>query len=88
MLATNLNGKLFLIHGDMDDNVASREHARLVDALIKAGKTFDHADRAGRGAHDVLPALRAPGDWDYFVRHLRHEEPPAEYVVGGPPPAP
>jgi hypothetical protein len=26
--------------------------------------------------------------WDFFVKNLRHEEPPVSYVVGGPPPAP
>ena len=40
-LVPNLTGKLFLIHGDMDDNVNPTNTLRLVDALVKAGKTFD-----------------------------------------------
>ena len=40
-MAANLRGKLFLIHGDMDDNVSPVNTLRLRDALIKAGKTFD-----------------------------------------------
>lgn len=40
-LAPNLNGKLLLIHGDMDINVHPANTLRLADALIKAGKRFD-----------------------------------------------
>jgi dipeptidyl-peptidase 4 len=38
-LAGNLKGKLFLMHGDMDDNVHPAMTIQVVDALIKANKT-------------------------------------------------
>ncbi|RZA16030.1 MAG: S9 family peptidase, partial [Lysobacteraceae bacterium] len=40
-LAKNLKGKLFLLHGLMDDNVPPQSTLQLVDALMKANKDFD-----------------------------------------------
>lgn len=40
-LAKHLNGRLLLIHGDMDNNVHPAHTMRMADALIKEGKTFD-----------------------------------------------
>src|SRR6185295_8342995 len=40
-LAKNLKGKLLLIHGDLDDNVHPAMTLQVVDALIKANKSFD-----------------------------------------------
>lgn len=37
----NLEGKLLLIHGELDDNVHPASTMRVVDALIKADKDFD-----------------------------------------------
>ena len=37
----NLQGKLLLIHGELDDNVHPSSTLRVVDALIKADKDFD-----------------------------------------------
>jgi dipeptidyl aminopeptidase/acylaminoacyl peptidase len=84
-LAANLRGKLFLIHGDMDDNVSPINTLRLADGLIKAGKTFDMLiiPDAGHMLYNMPYVHRVM--WDYFVRNLRHEEPPASYVLGGPP---
>ena len=39
--AKNLQGKLFLIHGMMDDNVPVQSTLQVVDALVKANKDFD-----------------------------------------------
>jgi dipeptidyl aminopeptidase/acylaminoacyl peptidase len=39
--AHKLQGKLLLIHGDMDENVHVGHTLALVDALVKAGKPFD-----------------------------------------------
>ena len=39
--AQNLQGKLLLIHGDMDENVHVASTLVVVDALIKANKDFD-----------------------------------------------
>ncbi|MGP1591578.1 MAG: prolyl oligopeptidase family serine peptidase [Prevotella sp.] len=40
-LAKNLQGRLLLMHGDMDDNVPYASTLRLVNAFIEEGKRFD-----------------------------------------------
>ncbi|MEX2463903.1 MAG: DPP IV N-terminal domain-containing protein, partial [Balneolaceae bacterium] len=40
-LADNLQGRLLLVHGEMDNNVHPANTYRMADALIKAGKRFD-----------------------------------------------
>ncbi len=85
-LVKNLRGKLFLLHGDMDDNVSPANTLRLADALIKAGKTFDMLIIPDANHRVYLLPYVHRVHWDYFVRHLRHEEPPADYVVRGAPP--
>ncbi len=84
-LVKHLRGKLFLLHGDMDDNVSPANTLRLADALIKAGKTFDMLLIPDANHRMYLLPYVHRVHWDYFVRHLRHEEPPADYVVRGPP---
>ena len=83
--AKNLKGKLFLIHGQMDDNVPPENTQLVVDALVKAGKDFDllllpHA-RHGYGA-DANYVMRRR--WDYFVTNLQGNIPPKEYQIGKP----
>ena len=74
-------GKLFLIHGDMDDNVSPANTLRLADALIKAGKTFDMLIIPD-AAHQLylLPYVHRV-HWDFFVRNLLGVEPPNEYLI-------
>jgi dipeptidyl-peptidase 4 len=84
LVASNLQGKLLLAHGAMDDNVSPYNTYLVVDALIKANRDFDlivfpHA-RHGFGVDDSYMMRRR---WDYFVRHLLGAEPPAEYRIGG-----
>ncbi|MCR6495260.1 S9 family peptidase [Thermomonas sp. S9] len=81
-LAKNLKGKLFLLHGMMDDNVPPQSTLLVVDALIKANKDFDllllpHA-RHGYGADSHYVMRRR---WDYFVRNLLGAEPPKEFEL-------
>ncbi len=83
--AAKLRGKLFLVHGDMDDNVPPYNTQLVVDALVKAGKDFDllmlpHA-RHGYGADNAYVMRRR---WDYFVKNLQGAEPPKEYQIGRP----
>jgi dipeptidyl-peptidase 4 len=81
--ARNLQGKLFLIHGNMDDNVPPYNTLLVADALMKAGKDFDMLmlpnARHGFGA-DGLYIMRRR--WDYFVQHLQGNIPPKEYPLG------
>ncbi len=83
--AKNLKGKLFLVHGSMDDNVPPYNTQLVVDALVKAGKDFDllmlpHA-RHGFGADGAYMMRRR---WDYFVQNLQGAIPPKEYQIGRP----
>jgi dipeptidyl aminopeptidase/acylaminoacyl peptidase len=73
--AYRLQGDLFLIVGEMDDNVDPASTYQVVDALIKANKTFDLL---------TLPGLRH--EWggrygerrivDYFVEKIMKKDPP------------
>jgi dipeptidyl aminopeptidase/acylaminoacyl peptidase len=81
--AAKLQGKLFLIHGMMDDNVPPYNTLLVADALMKANKDFDllllpHA-RHGFGADGAYIMRRR---WDYFVQHLQGNIPPKEYRMG------
>lgn len=75
-VAANLQGKLLLIHGDIDDNVPITESFRLAQALIQAKRDVDIV---------VLPntthAVYQPFFWrklrDYFTRNLLDEATPA-----------
>ncbi len=75
-VASNLMGKLLLIHGDIDDNVPVTESFRLAKALMDAGRDVDLV---------VLPntthRVYQPFFWkklrDYFTLNLLGEPPPA-----------
>jgi dipeptidyl aminopeptidase/acylaminoacyl peptidase len=82
-LAGNLTGKLFLIHGDMDDNVHPAMTIRVADALIKANKSFDFLIATDQ-AHGVNEPYYVRRKWDYFVRHLMGQEPPENYTITRP----
>lgn len=80
--ADRLQGKLLLIHGELDNNVHPYLTLRLADALITANKDFDlliipNAD------HSMLThqAYWLRRRWDYFIRHLHRQEPP-DYKIG------
>ncbi len=83
--ASKLEGKLFLIHGMMDDNVPPSNTLLVADALMKAGKDFDLLmlpnARHGFGADSPYIMRRR---WDYFVQHLQGNTPPKEYQIGRP----
>lgn len=80
--ADNLQGKLLLAHGGMDDNVPPYNTYLVVDALIKANKDFDLIifpnARHGFG-EDTSYMMRRR--WDYFVKHLMGAEPPKEFEI-------
>jgi dipeptidyl aminopeptidase/acylaminoacyl peptidase len=88
-IAKNLKGHLLLAHGTLDDNVPPYNTLVVVDALIKANKDFDLLmlpnQRHGYGnASNYMTRRR----WDYFVRYLLGVEPPKNYELRPPPPAP
>ncbi len=70
-LAANLKGHLFLVHGDMDNNVHHAGTIRLTQALIKANKRFDMLMLPGQahGFGDMTPYF-TQRMYEYFVQHL------------------
>jgi len=80
-LAANLQGKLLLAHGDVDENVPVSATLRLADALIAANKDFDliiMTNRAhGFGSDPYFVRRR----WDFFVKHLLGVDPPADFRI-------
>ncbi|MEP6765832.1 MAG: DPP IV N-terminal domain-containing protein [Gemmatimonadaceae bacterium] len=82
-LAKNLKGKLLLAHGTADDNVPPDNTMLVVDALIKANKTFDLLMLPNQphiyGAANFYMMRRR---WDYFVTNLLGATPPTDYVIG------
>ncbi len=81
--AKNLKGKLLLAHGMMDNNVPPSNTMLVVDALIKANKSFDLLvfpnSAHGFGAYSSYMMRRR---WDYFVQNLLNTEPPKDYQLG------
>jgi dipeptidyl aminopeptidase/acylaminoacyl peptidase len=73
--AHRLRGKLFLVVGEMDNNVPPESTYRFADALIKAGKDFDFLMVPG-GGHGSGGAYGQRRLQDFFVRHLQGREPP------------
>lgn len=80
--ARRLRGKLFLIVGEMDDNVPPESTMRFADALIKAGKDFDLLVIPGSG-HGMGGSYGQRRMQDFFVRNLLGTEPP-DRNGGGP----
>jgi len=81
-LAENLEGKLLLVHGDIDNNVNPASTMRFVDALIDANRDFDLL---------ILPNITHNfsghryfyrKQWDYFIENMYGIEPPKEYEIG------
>ena len=75
--AKNLQGKLLLVHGSMDDNVNPSATFKLAEALVKADKEFDllifPSQRHGyQGVHRKYFTKKR---WNYFIEHLRGSKP-------------
>ncbi len=87
LLAKNLRGKLFLITGDMDDNVHPAMTINVANALIKANKSFDFLIMPDRDHGLTQEPYVIRRSWDFWVENLLGEEPPEDYRVA-PPPAP
>ena len=79
LLVKNLQGKLLLAHGLMDDNVPPSNTLLVVQALIEAEKDFDLVvlpnAKHGFGNGRYFMKKR----WDYFVEHLKDIDPPKDY---------
>jgi dipeptidyl aminopeptidase/acylaminoacyl peptidase len=77
-----LQGDLFLITGDMDDNVHPSQTLGLVDALIGANKDFDLLIAPNEGHLVLLTSGYVQRRvWDFLVRKLMGAEPPKEFEL-------
>jgi dipeptidyl aminopeptidase/acylaminoacyl peptidase len=83
LMAKNLQGKLMLMHGDMDDNVHPAMTVQVVDELIKANKSFDMVWAPNRN-HGLNEPYFIRRRWDYFVQHLMGATPPVNYEIKQP----
>lgn len=72
--AHKLQGKLFLIVGELDTNVPPESTMRVADALIRADKDFDLLVIPG-APHTSGGTYGNRRRKDFFVRHLLHVEP-------------
>jgi len=73
--AYRLQGKLLLSVGEMDPNVDPASTMQVVNALIKANKTFDLIVLPGLG-HGAGGEYGERKRFDFFVHHLLGVEPP------------
>lgn len=73
--AWRLKGKLFLINGELDDNVDPASTLQVVNALVNAGKDFEQLYLPNHthslGGKFVMHRLH-----DFFVKQLLNQEPP------------
>ena len=86
-IASNLQGKLLLMHGLSDAMDHSAGTWRLVDALHKANKDFDMlilpSEGIGpNGGSHIGSHYAFRRTWDYFVKHLQELDPPKEFDIG------
>jgi dipeptidyl-peptidase 4 len=84
--AEKLQGKLFLAHGDVDENVPMPATIKLVDALVKANKDFDFLIMPNRPHGFGNDPYFVRRRWDYFVKNLIGVDPPAGFNISQPRP--
>jgi dipeptidyl aminopeptidase/acylaminoacyl peptidase len=78
--AHKLQGKLLLVLPELDTNVDPSSTMQVVNALIKANKTFDllvmPGEEHGGGRRGPSAAYGDRKMWDFFVHSLMGQEPP------------
>jgi dipeptidyl aminopeptidase/acylaminoacyl peptidase len=80
--AKDLKGHLMLVHGTMDDNVPPNNTLLVVEALMKANKSFDML-MVPNVPHGYGPMSQyiTRRRWDYFVTWLAGGVPPENYQM-------
>ena len=73
--AQNLQGKLLIMMGELDENVLPATTLQVVDALIRADKDFDMIYNPSDNHHYRKP-FTVRKTLDFFVRYLHGQEPP------------
>ncbi|MDR6982309.1 dipeptidyl aminopeptidase/acylaminoacyl peptidase [Rheinheimera pacifica] len=80
-LAHQLEGQLLLATGDLDNNVNPANSFRLAAAIQAAGRDVDLLLLANKD-HDLREdSYFTRRRWDYFVRHLLQQTPPAFFPI-------
>lgn len=79
-LAGNLQGKLLLIHGMLDNLFPSSGMFQLVDALVRENKNFDTLILPN-GGHLFREGYQLRRAWDYMVTHLQGNQPPTNFTL-------
>jgi dipeptidyl aminopeptidase/acylaminoacyl peptidase len=80
-IAHRLKGKILFMYGTLDDNVHPNANLLVMDALIDANKDFDLVVMPNRNHGFSNEPYVIRRTWDYFVRHLKGEEPPTGYEI-------
>ncbi len=78
--AANLEGKLLITLGELDENVLPTTTLAIVDALIKADKDFDMYYYPNK-PHVFRSAFSVRKVWDYLVLHLHGQAPPEYHIT-------
>ncbi|MDR0537374.1 MAG: S9 family peptidase [Tannerellaceae bacterium] len=73
--AFRLKGSLLLINGELDDNVDPASTLQVINALVKANKSFEQLYLPSRG-HSLGGPYEIHKLQDFFVRKLWMQEPP------------
>jgi dipeptidyl-peptidase-4 len=81
VLAANLEGKLLLMYGTLDDNVHPNATLLVIDELIKHNKDFDLVVMPNRNHGYAGEPYVVRRSWDYFVEHLLGQRPPAGFKI-------
>ena len=76
MCIRDSQGRVLLVVGELDTNVDPSSTMQVVNALIKANKTFDLLVIPGAG-HGPGGPYGERKRYDFFVQHLLGETPPA-----------
>ncbi|MGB7284705.1 MAG: DPP IV N-terminal domain-containing protein [Candidatus Acidiferrum sp.] len=80
-LTANLEGKLLIAWGDMDDNVPPSLEIQLIHSLIKANRDFDTLVLPNRNHSLSNDPYFIRRRWDYLVKNLMGKEPPRGYEI-------
>ena len=80
-LAANLEGKLLLMYGTLDDNVHPNATLLVIDELIKHNKDFDLMVMPNRNHGYANEPYVVRRTWDYFVEHLLGQDPPTGFMI-------
>jgi dipeptidyl aminopeptidase/acylaminoacyl peptidase len=83
-IANNLQGKLLLHYGTLDDNVHPNMTHRVIEELIENNKNFDMFVLPNRNHSYANEPYVLRRTWDYFVEHLLEVGPPKEYRLSEP----